>query len=218
MPRPRTSQVEAGGLTFTVDRAGPAAGPPVLFLHGFPQSRHAWTRQIEALSAAGFRCIAPDQRGYSPGARPAETEAYAVPNLAGDALALMDALGCERFHLIGHDWGGQLAWLIAGHYAPQRVLSLAVLSRPHPAAFAKAMREDAAQSGRSAHHRAFQDADAPAKIRASGMAGFRRAFAEQGVPARTAAAYLRILSQPGALEAAIAWYKMAPSTSPKPEA
>lgn len=218
MPRPRTSTVDVGALRFTVDAAGPHGGPPVLFLHGFPQSRHAWTRQIEALSGAGFRCVAPDQRGYSAGARPCEPEAYGVPNLVGDALGLMDALGCERFHLVGHDWGGQLAWLIAGCYAPERVLSLAVLSRPHPAAFARAMREDAAQATRSAHHRAFQDADAAAKIRASGMAAFKRAFAAQGVPARTARAYLKVLGEPGALEAAIAWYRMAGATSPKPEA
>jgi pimeloyl-ACP methyl ester carboxylesterase len=217
MARARTTTVELGPLAFTVDRAGPRSGPPVLMLHGFPQSRHAWRRQVEALSGAGFRCVAPDQRGYSAGARPPEPEAYGVPQLVGDALGLMDALGHARFHLVGHDWGGQLAWMIAGKFAPERVESLAILSRPHPAAFVRAMREDAAQSGRSAHHRTFQDPNAAAEIRASRMAGFRRAFASQGVPAATARAYLRILGQPGALEAAIAWYRMAGSTSPKPD-
>jgi pimeloyl-ACP methyl ester carboxylesterase len=218
MPRARTGTIEVGPFVFTVDRAGPRAGPPALFLHGFPQSRHAWRAQVEALSAAGFRCVAPDQRGYSAGARPSEPEAYGVPNLVGDALGLMDAIGAQQFHLIGHDWGGQLAWLIAGLYAPERVLSLAVLSRPHPAAFARAMRDDAAQATRSAHHRAFQDADAAARLRADGLARLRRSLIAQGVPARTASAYLRILGQPGALEAAIAWYKMAGSTSPSPDA
>jgi pimeloyl-ACP methyl ester carboxylesterase len=217
MARPRTTTVQLGPLAFTVDQAGPRSGPAVLMLHGFPQSRHAWRRQVEALSGAGFRCVAPDQRGYSAGARPAAAEAYGVPQLVGDALGLMDALGCERFHLVGHDWGGQLAWMIAGKIAPERVESLAIVSRPHPAAFLRAMREDAAQAGRSAHHRAFQDPSAAADIRASRMAGFRSTFASQGVPPGTARTYSRILSQPGALEAAIAWYRMAGSTSPKPD-
>ncbi|MBV8522138.1 MAG: alpha/beta fold hydrolase, partial [Acetobacteraceae bacterium] len=129
----QTQTWTVGDCEFTVDTAGPLSGAPVLLLHGFPQSRRMWRRQLEALAAAGFRGIAPDQRGYSVGARPAAVEAYASELLTGDALALMDYCGADRFHLVGHDWGGQLAWLIAAGN-PDRVATLTVLSRPHPGA------------------------------------------------------------------------------------
>ena len=129
-----TRAVACDGLLFTVDVAGPPDGLPVLLLHGFPQSRRAWWRQLDALGNAGFRCFAPDQRGFSSGARPMESEAYALDKLIGDALGIMDEVGVERFHLVGHDWGGHLAWNVAIR-APRRVMSLAILSRPHPAAF-----------------------------------------------------------------------------------
>jgi len=95
-----------GGFNFTVDTAGAPSCPPVFLLHGFPQNRRMWRYQLSALAAAGFYAVAPDQRGYSSGARPREVEAYASDLLTGDALALMDTLGAERFHLVGHDWGG----------------------------------------------------------------------------------------------------------------
>jgi pimeloyl-ACP methyl ester carboxylesterase len=215
MTSPTTSTITVGDLRFTVDHAGPVHGPPVLLLHGFPQSRHAWTHQIDALSQTGFRCFAPDQRGYSAGARPLGTDAYATPNLIGDALGLMDCLGHEHFHLVGHDWGGQLAWLIAAIYAPDRVTSLAVLSRPHPAAFARALELDSEQGKRSGHHKAYQDANAVTDIRDNDMARFRKAFALQGVPAETAQAYIRTLEPPGALEAAIAWYRASGGLGPR---
>ncbi|WP_293907674.1 alpha/beta hydrolase [Phenylobacterium sp.] len=207
-----TTTVALGDLSFTVDVVGPPHGPPVLMLHGFPQTRRAWRGQIAALSGAGYRCVAPDQRGYSTGARPAGTAAYAVPNLIGDALGIMDALGHDRFHLVGHDWGGQLAWLIAAQH-PQRVLSLAVLSRPHPAAFARAFETDAQQSKRSGHHKTFQDEGAGTALRADDFAGLRRMFDAQGVPAATAQAYIDTLFEPGAIEAAVAWYRAGGSSS-----
>ena len=218
MRRIVTSSVRAGTFDFTVDTAGPQDGPAVLFLHGFPQSRHAWTDQLKTLGAAGLACVAPDQRGYSPGARPHDVDAYVTQALVRDALQVMDALGHGRFHLVGHDWGGQLAWMIAAHYAPARVRTLSILSRPHPAAFTRAMREDPAQSQRSTHHQAFQDEDTSARLRADDMGSFRRTFAAQGVPDRTAQAYIDILSPPRALESAIAWYRAAPSGELKPSA
>lgn len=201
-----TTEVALGELTFTVDQAGPAGGQPVLMLHGFPQTRRAWRSQLQALAAAGYRCIAPDQRGYSAGARPADVSAYVASNMVADAFGIMGALGHERFHLVGHDWGGQIAWLMAAE-RPERLLSFASLSRPHPAAFARALKDDAAQAGRSGHHRSLQQEGAAAAIRADDMAGLRRMFAAQGVPADTAQAYVATLSEPGAIEAAIAWYK-----------
>ena len=186
--------------------AGPADGAPVLLLHGFPETRRMWAPVVDALGAAGYRAIAPDQRGYSPGARPAATEAYATQHLLADALGLMDALGYRRFHQVGHDWGGQLSWLLAARH-PERLISLTVASRPHPAAFARAMREDAAQAERSSHHRSFQDADAITRMRAAELQPLRRALEMQGVPPASTQDYIAALLQPGGIEGAMSWYR-----------
>ena len=202
----QTREMAVQGLTFTVDMAGPADGAPVLLLHGFPETRHMWCGPLEALGREGFRAVAPDQRGYSAGARPPGTEAYATAHLVADALGLMDALGAPRFHLVGHDWGGQLAWLIAaGH--PDRVATLSVFSRPHPAAFARAMAEDPAQAERSRHHRAFRRDDAVARMREAKLQPLREAMLAQGVPPADAEIYLETLMQPGGIEGAMAWYR-----------
>jgi len=206
-----TREVAANGLRFTADLAGPAGAELVLLLHGYPQTRHTWRAELRALDAAGFRACAPDQRGYSAGARPEGIEAYRTEQLLADVLALADSLGAERFHLVGHDWGGQLAWLTAARH-PRRVRTLAVLSRPHPAAFAKAMSADPEQAGRSRHHRAFQRAEATDILLADGAARLRAALASQSVPARDIEVYLATLGQRAALDAAIHWYRAAGSS------
>jgi len=201
-----TVEAPVGGLTFTVDLAGPRDGTPVLLLHGFPETRLMWRPVVAALADAGYRAVAPDQRGYSAGARPAATEAYATALLLDDALGLMDALGAKRFHLVGHDWGGQLAWLLAAHHS-DRVRTLSVASRPHPAAFVRAMREDAAQAGRSTHHRTFQEGDAVERMRAAGLEPLRQALEAQAVPPANVDAYVATLMQPGGIEGAMSWYR-----------
>jgi pimeloyl-ACP methyl ester carboxylesterase len=202
----QTETWNVGELRFTVDTAGPDTGSAVLMLHGFPQTRHLWRHQLPALAAAGFHVIAPDQRGYSQGARPSEVEAYKTDCLTRDALNLMDAFGAPRFHLVGHDWGGQLAWLIAaGH--PERVASLTVLSRPHPAAFTRAMTEDSEQANRSRHHRGFREADAVARLRQDNFASLRKGLEREGIPAADIDVYLQTLAEDGALESAINWYR-----------
>jgi pimeloyl-ACP methyl ester carboxylesterase len=201
-----TTTVAAGNLLFTVDIAGPTGGAPVLLLHGFPETRHMWRHQLEALGAAGRRVIAPDQRGYSRGARPPGMDAYASERLVGDAIGIMDALGHRQFHLVGHDWGGQIAWLIAAAHC-DRLLSLAILSRPHPAAFARAMEEDKEQAARSQHHRAFREADAVKRMRDAGLKPLRDALIHQRVPAGDADIYLRTLMEEGAIEGAMNWYR-----------
>jgi len=165
-----------------------------------------WRHQLAALGNAGLRAIAPDQRGYSRGARPLDAEAYATDLIVADALALMDALAAPRFHLVGHDWGGQIAWLIAARL-PARVLSLAVLSRPHPAAFVRAMKEDTAQAERSRHHRGFREADALKRMREANLKPLRAALEMQGVPSADTDVYITALSEPGAIEAAMNWYR-----------
>jgi pimeloyl-ACP methyl ester carboxylesterase len=158
------------------------------------------------LAAAGFRGAAPDQRGYSAGARPTEVESYATDLLTSDALALMDICGARRFHLVGHDWGGQLAWLIAAAN-PARVATLTMLSRPHPAAFARAMTEDPEQTARSQHHKAFRQPDAVDRLRQDNFKALRTILEREGVAAENLDAHFKTLSEPGALEAAVNWYR-----------
>jgi pimeloyl-ACP methyl ester carboxylesterase len=200
--------------SFTADVAGRPGAPLVLMLHGYPQTRHSWRHQVPALGAAGFRAIAPDQRGYSPGVRPdpALLSAYALDRLGADVLDLAAAAGyggSTRFHLVGHDWGGQVAWAVADR-CPERVATLTVLSRPHPAAFRQAFREDAdRQRHRSRHHTAFLDPATGARLLEGGARRLRSRLTESGVPSPAVEEYLSVLGDPAALEAALAWYRAA---------
>src|SRR5262245_4062989 len=134
-----TEMVELGanGLTFRARVAGPADGRVVLLLHGFPQTSRCWAAQLDALAAAGHRAVAVDQRGYSPGARPADPRPSAMAHLVDDVLGIVDALGTDQVDLVGHDFGGAVAWTVAGHH-PDKVRTLTVASSPHPAAFVQA--------------------------------------------------------------------------------
>jgi pimeloyl-ACP methyl ester carboxylesterase len=199
---------------FTAEIAGPATGPLVLLLHGYPQTRHTWRHQLPALGAAGFRAVAPDQRGYSPGVRPDPAkglDAYAIDRLVQDVLDLADAAAGpgERFHLVGHDWGGHVSW-VAAHRHPARIRSLAILSRPHPAAFRRAFRENAdEQRHRSRHHKIFHDPTTGPRLLEDGARRLRARLSEQGVSEAAMAEYLSVLGEPAALEAALAWYRAA---------
>jgi len=146
-------------LTFDALSAGERDAPLVLLLHGFAESMHCWGAQVAALADAGYRAVAPSQRGYSPGARPdtSDTANYHIERLMDDAMAIVAASGYgdRRFHLVGHDWGGSIAWALADRF-PDRLASLAVLSRPHPNAFNRALQmPDGDQAQRSRHHKAF---------------------------------------------------------------
>lgn len=127
-----------GDLVFDVRDSGPADGPVVVLLHGFPQTSASWEQVTQALVAEGYRCLAPDQRGYSPGARPSRRADYRIGELVEDVLALVEASGAERVHLVGHDWGAAAAWAFAARH-PERLASLTAVSVPHPAAFLRAL-------------------------------------------------------------------------------
>ena len=135
----REQEVEAGGLRFETLVGGPEDGEPVLLLHGYPQSNGSWRETVDWLAGRGYRAIAPNLRGYSPGANPRDAAEYAMRALVGDVTGIADSLGVDRFHLVGHDWGGALAWAVASAH-PDRLLSLTVLSTPHPAALLEALR------------------------------------------------------------------------------
>src|SRR6267142_2785595 len=158
------------GLAFDALVSGEPGARLVLLLHGFAESMHCWRAQVTALAAAGYRAVAPSQRGYSPGARPdtSNTANYHIDRLMDDAMAIVAACGHDdrRFHLVGHDWGGSIAWSLADRF-PQRLASLTVLSRPHPNAFNRALQlPDGEQAQRSRHHKAFLERDAADGVRA----------------------------------------------------
>jgi len=203
---PQTQSWTVGGFDFTVETGGPTSGPRVLLLHGFPQTRHMWRHQLRALAGAGFRAVAPDQRGYSAGARPTGVESYTRDRLTADALSLMNLCGARRFHLVGHDWGGQLAWLIAAQN-PDRVATLTTLSRPHPAAFARALVEDPEQAKRSQHHKSFRRPEAVERLRQDNFKLLRAGLQRDGVAVDEVDIYLQTLGESGALESIINWYR-----------
>jgi pimeloyl-ACP methyl ester carboxylesterase len=201
----------APALTFDALTAGDRGAPLVLLLHGFAESMHCWRAQVAALAASGCRAIAPSQRGYSPGARPdpGDTAHYHIDRLMDDAMAIVAASGYgdHRFHLVGHDWGGSIAWGLADRY-PERLASLTVLSRPHPNAFNRALQmPDGDQAHRSRHHKAFLEPDAADVVLADDAKWLRERLAAAGVPAAAIAQHLAVLGNKPAMEAALAWYR-----------
>jgi pimeloyl-ACP methyl ester carboxylesterase len=198
-------------LTFDALTAGEPGSPLVLLLHGFAESMHCWRAQVTALADAGYRAIAPGQRGYSPGARPDtnDTANYHIDRLMDDAMAIVATAGYgdQRFHLVGHDWGGSIAWALADRFA-DRVASLTVLSRPHPNAFNRALQvTDGEQAQRSRHHKAFLEPDAADVVLADDAKWLRERLAANGVPADAIARHLAVLGNKEAMEAALAWYR-----------
>lgn len=206
MDTTRREAVQVGGMTFDVVLGGPADAPPVLLLHGFPQSASCWGEVSARLHAAGFRTIAPDQRGYSPGARPPAVEDYETPKLVGDVIGLLDALGIEKAHLVGHDWGAAVAWNVAIRH-PDRLASLTAVSVPHPAAFGRALREDSDQQGRSTYIQLFRQPGKAEELLLENGAQRLRAMYQDAVPAEQVEEHVRRMSEPGALTAALNWYR-----------
>jgi pimeloyl-ACP methyl ester carboxylesterase len=199
------------GLTFDALTAGNPGAPLVLLLHGFAESMQCWHAQVAALGAAGYRAVAPSQRGYSPGARPdtGDTANYHIDRLMDDAMAIVAASGYgdRRFHLAGHDWGGSIAWSLADRY-PERIASLTVLSRPHPNAFNRALQmPDGEQAQRSRHHKAFLEPGAADVVLADNAKWLRDRWAANGVPDAAMTAHLGVLGNKATMEAALAWYR-----------
>ncbi|MFF9154482.1 alpha/beta fold hydrolase [Streptomyces sp. NPDC014846] len=198
--------IATGTGVFDAIAAGPPEGRPVLLLHGFPQTALVWERQLGALAARGHRAVAPDQRGYSPGARPERPEDYRMDLLVDDVTAIADALGWASFDLVGHDWGGAVAWWTA-HAHPGRVRTLTIVSAPHPGALATALRTDEDQRGRSRYMIDWRETPATEERMLADDARVLRGLYAGKVPPEHAGTYLRRLSGPGALTAALNWYR-----------
>ncbi|WP_168707468.1 alpha/beta fold hydrolase [Gordonia paraffinivorans] len=209
----RIGEFRRGPYTFDVLDEGPGDGEPVLLLHGFPQRATSWERVVPLLHDKGFRTLAPDQRGYSPGARPPRRREYVQSELVADALALLDAAGIDRVHLVGHDWGAAVAWTAAAHH-PDRVATLTALSVPHPGAFARAMARG--QILRSWYMAAFQIPGLPEAF-LGWMMRTRPDFGRRmGLPEPFASRLRADILDHGALPGALAWYRA--MVFPDPEA
>jgi pimeloyl-ACP methyl ester carboxylesterase len=204
-------RVDSGGVGLECEVAG--TGRPVLLLHGFPDSARVWRHQIGPLTEGGCLVLAPDQRGYGRSDRPGAVADYRMGSLVADALAVLDACGVERCDVVGHDWGAAVAWVLAAH-RPDRVDRLVTVSVGHPAAFALAGLE---QRARSWYMLLFQfEGVAERWLSGGGWANFRQ-WSRQ----TDADAVIADLERPGALTAALNWYRAnaAPESlvSPPPE-
>jgi pimeloyl-ACP methyl ester carboxylesterase len=196
-------QIEARGLTFDVYEGGPPDGPAVLLLHGFPQDHREFELMAPRLHEAGLRTIALDQRGYSPGARPVEVSAYRLSESMADAVAVLDALGVGRVHVVGHDWGAHVGWTLAGHQ-PDRVRTLTAVGVPHPRALRLAMRIRRSQRARFAYTGVLRSAAAERLLLASNGAALRSMLKPIGDRAYL---YAEAMREPGRLTGGLNWYR-----------
>lgn len=207
------------GVELDVWSAGDPASPPIIFLHGFPESHRTWRHQMAALSPR-YWCIAPDQRGYARSGKPEGVENYRVPRLVADVFALADALGIDRFVLVGHDWGGAIAWA-AALKDQRRVTRLIQCNAAHPYVFQRTLIFDPAQRAASQYMREFRERDIEREVAERGVEWFfdeRFANHSLALSPEDRAAYLDEWSQPGAIRAMLNWYRASPMQVPAPDA
>jgi pimeloyl-ACP methyl ester carboxylesterase len=200
------------GFTFDVGVGGPDAGArPVLLLHGFPQNSSMWDQITPVLHANGRSTIALDQRGYSPGARPSDVDAYAMSECVADVIAVRDELGAPVVDLVGHDWGAVVGWhLAAGH--PDRVGTYTAVSVPHPVGFGEAMANDADQKQRSAYIGLFRQAGRAEDLLLEDNA-VRISAMFAGCPPERIESFVAPMRDRAALTGALNWYRaMTPAT------
>jgi pimeloyl-ACP methyl ester carboxylesterase len=201
--------IDTNGIRLHVILAWPETGKPIVLLHGFPEFWYGWRHQIEPLAAAGYRVIVPDQRGYNLSEKPRGVKHYHVDLLSKDVVGLLDGLGCEHADVVGHDWGGVIAWQLATDY-PERLRNLVVLNAPHLDSLSRAYRHDPVQLIRSWYIVLFQLPWFAEHI-------FYYPFANQGwrtahpgtFTAEDRARYRAAWAQPGAVHATIDWYRAA---------
>lgn len=218
MPNPDVSHrhvalgsVSPRSLRLHLAEAGLADGPPTILLHGFPEFWFGWRRQIGPLAGSGLRLLVPDQRGYGLSDRPEGIEAYHLDRLAEDVIALADACGVGRFRLVGHDWGGLVAFWTASRF-PERVERLAVLNAFHPGVFGDYLRRHPGQVLRSAYAGAFQLPRLPERLLlARDGLGLREMMRRSARPGTFSEAdldrYAREWRRPGAVTAMLNWYR-----------
>ena len=200
--------------------AGPRDGRLVVLLHGFPELWYGWRRSIAPLARAGFRVLAPDQRGYADSDKPKGIGAYEIDELARDLIGLIDASSRERAIVVGHDWGGAVAWWAAMTHS-ERIEKLAVVNVPHPLAMAERIKRLGPQLRRSWYMLFFQLPLLPERsIRSDGGLRFFEAMRRNALPGAFTDAdrdtYLEAWNKPRALESMLAWYRAAPRMLSRP--
>lgn len=202
-------ELRGGELTFDALATGPAEGQLVLLLHGFPQTAAMWRSQLVALAEAGYRAVAPNQRGYASGARPDAVDAYHVDHLVADVLAMADHLGADRLHLVGHDWGAVVAWHFAIRH-PDRLRSLTAVSVPHPASFQRALGSGGGdQKERSSYIDVFRAEGGVAErlLLENDSGRLRALLSYSGIDSEALEDNVRAMSEPERLTAALNWYR-----------
>ena len=202
-------KIEANGFEFRArianNRNNSLEQETVIFLHGFPTTSAMWEPIISPIASAGYRVVAFDQRGYSPGARPLDSSAYQVPELVSDVIAVADAIGADRFHLIGHDWGSAVGWATVMEY-PERILSWTGISIAHPAAFSAALVSDPDQQSRSSYFLLFTMPWVPETLFTfNNLSVLTSIFADMRPSQKEE--YRAVFSEPGALTATLNWYR-----------
>jgi pimeloyl-ACP methyl ester carboxylesterase len=207
------------GITLNVAFAGAEDAPAVILLHGFPESHRTW-REVAPRLEDSFRLIMPDQRGFAGSDRPQDVEAYKTDTLINDIFALADTLGLESFALVGHDWGGAIAWPAALRGDP-RLKKLAIVNAPHPVIFQKSVIEDADQRAASQYITAFRTPGFETAIEAMGYRTFfEKTFARHvdlsKMPESEKQQYIADWSQPGALTSMLNWYRAGKMVVPPP--
>jgi pimeloyl-ACP methyl ester carboxylesterase len=204
-------QIQTNGTRLHVVQTGPATGPLVLLLHGFPEFWYGWRHQLPSLAAAGYRVWAPDLRGYNASEKPPGVAAYRLEALAADVIGLIDAAGEEQACLVGHDWGGVIAWWIAIH-APHRLQRMVVINAPHGAAMRQQLRRHPAQWLRSAYIGWFQLPRIPELVTRLGRGrllvwALQRSSRPGTFTPTDLESYREAWSQPQALRAMLNWYR-----------
>jgi pimeloyl-ACP methyl ester carboxylesterase len=207
------------GVTLNVATGGPRGGEAIVFLHGFPESHRTWREVAPALAGEHF-VVCPDQRGFGASDKPEGVENYRTDRIVEDLIALADALEIGRFTLVGHDWGGAVAWLAALRH-PDRIARLVIVNAPHPLVFQKSLIEDPLQRAASQYITAFRSPGMERALEAMGLETFyAKTFASHADISRVSdeerAAYLADWSAPGALTAMLNWYRASEVVVPAP--
>jgi pimeloyl-ACP methyl ester carboxylesterase len=210
-------QLRANGIELHLAEAGDPKAPLLILLHGFPQFWFAWRDYLSPLAASGFHVVAPDQRGYNLSEKPPGIDSYQLSTLADDICDLARALGHETFQIVGHDWGGSVAWSIASSQRSSLLTRMVVLNAPHPAVWVRAMTDDPHQRRNSRYVRILRWPLLPETLlRLGRYQWLARPFEHAGPEPFTAdvmQAYHTAWRRPGALTAMLNWYRALPRTS-----
>ncbi len=203
--------VDVGDVRLHAVTAGPEDGPLAVLLHGFPEFWYGWCEHVRPFAEAGYRVVVPDQRGYNLSDKPPDVAAYRPPELAGDVVGLLDALGRDSAHLVGHDWGAMVAWWTALSH-PDRVDRLVPVNVPHPAVFRRTLKQSWEQRLRSAYAAFFQLPRVPERLARAGdwrlpVESMRRSSRPGTFSATDFERYRTAWSHPDAYRSMLNWYR-----------